>query len=147
MRDEQYGSSPGEGPDVLKQCCLGARGECGGRVVEDDEGSIAEECPRQRDALPLADGEVGSPEVLGSEQVVITEREGIDQLVGLSSPRRFDDAVTALEALHLPQADVLCGGHHVLAELLEDHGHRTAEEIGVGSGYVLAVPRDRARLW
>src|SRR4030095_15552894 len=42
--------------------------ECGGRLIEDDQVCVVVHCPTDRDALPLAAGEVGTGRVDGDAE-------------------------------------------------------------------------------
>src|SRR6267378_7798797 len=58
MGDEEHGASAEEVAHSRKEVMLGSRVQSRGRLVEDDERSVAEECASERDALPLTDRHV-----------------------------------------------------------------------------------------
>jgi hypothetical protein len=58
MRDQQDRASGREFAYAIEELVLRARVERGRRLVQDDEGSAAEKGASQRDALPLADGQL-----------------------------------------------------------------------------------------
>jgi hypothetical protein len=59
MRDQQHGPAAVQLPDAGEQVMLSPRVQRRGGLVQDDQRSVADERPGQRDPLPLAHGQVG----------------------------------------------------------------------------------------
>src|SRR5207248_6419246 len=66
---------------------LRARVQRGRRLVEDHERRIAEERARERDTLPLADGDVLASHEHGSEHGVVAVGPALDEQIGRASCR------------------------------------------------------------
>ena len=58
--------------------------ERGGRFVEDQDARVREDRPRDRDALPLAAGELDSPL---ADYCVVAVRERLDEVVAVGNRR------------------------------------------------------------
>ena len=110
----------------LEQPALGARVERGGRLVEDHERRVAEERARERDALPLADGEVVAAGELAAEHRLVAL--GAALRGSRARPARAAAAATMPRASSIrscrPEADVLARGEQVALEVLEDDRDR-----------------------
>ena len=63
-----------EGADAGVQVVFGARVQGRGRFVQDDQGSVADERPGQRHALPLADGQIPAAVVLRRQHGFVAGR-------------------------------------------------------------------------
>ncbi len=83
VRDDEGGAPVGETPERLHDLGLGLAVETGQRLVEDDDGGIADRGAGDRDPLPLAAGQRGA--ALADDGVVAL-REPLDELVSAGQP-------------------------------------------------------------
>ena len=134
---------PRRAADAREQVVLRSCVQRGRRLVEHDERRVAEERPRERDALPLADRDVLA--ALKTGPSIVSYRSG-HSLMKTSAPARSaarDDRVGVVDPLDAPEADVLARGEHEAREVLEEH--RDAVEIQPGSRVEASTPSHSTR--
>src|SRR4029078_5889025 len=118
MRDEEHRAAAEEVAHPREEVMFGARVERGGRLVEDDEWSVSEERPGERDALPLADRNVLTAHEIRTQDRVVRVGPFVDEGGGAGALRRTHDRLEVLESLDAAEADVLADGEHESREVL-----------------------------
>src|SRR2546423_3830452 len=101
MRDEKHGAAAEQVAHPREEIMLGARIECGGRLVEDDKRSIPEEGAGERDALPLTDRDVLPAHEIRAEDRVVRVGPRLHEGIGAGALRWAPDR---LEGGELPRA-------------------------------------------
>jgi hypothetical protein len=105
--DQQHRAAGVQGTDAVEQVVLGPGVQRRGGLVEDDQRRVPDECPGQRDALPLADGQVAAAVVLGRQDGLVPVRQGPQVPVGAGVGGRGVDRGGVVDALDRAEADVL----------------------------------------
>ncbi len=118
---------------------LGDRIEPGGRLVEQQDGRVAQQHAGDADPLPLAAGE---PDAVGAEDRVVAVRQRADERVGAGRAGRVLDAV-AVGVRGV--GDVV--GHRPAEQhgVLQQQRHLAAQPVERARPQVAAVDRDAAR--
>ena len=108
--------------EALEHVVLGARIQCGGRLVQNQELGVAQVGARQRDLLPFPAGKLHAAFEAPSKLLPVTERQPLDHPVGLALLcRHLHGAVVRLPVADPSHRDVLPRAHLVAHEVLEDH--------------------------
>src|SRR5688572_26232299 len=121
MRDEEHGPTSEERAHSREEVVLGTRVQRGGRLVEDDERRVAEERAGERDALPLADGDVLTALEEWRANAVVPVGPSLHEAIAARLLRDARDRVAVCQPHHAPEADVLAHPEHETREVLEEH--------------------------
>src|SRR5829696_3541433 len=107
VRDQQDRPLRREPAHLLEQRSFRARIERRGRLIEDQEAPAAVEGPRQRQALPLAAGELVSAVELQPETRPVARGQAIQELVRARLRRGGDDVLQRAVATSAAEGDVV----------------------------------------
>src|SRR5713226_9214411 len=124
MADEDGRLPLGQQAKVREDVILGLRIEGTGWLVEHENTSIAHECPRQRNLLPLSATQLCALlQVLKPppEHRVVTLRELLDDGVGPALACGDHDEFPLFDLVHTSHTDVFLRSHVVVHKILEDH--------------------------
>ncbi len=145
VRDQEHRASGEELTNTVEEHALGARVESRCRLVEDHEGSVAEERAGEGDELPLPDREVVTARELAAEDRVVGVRQRVDERIGAGSAGSRDDGVEVLYLLVPSERDVLARGEEVSLEVLEYDRDRFSNSFQTDLGQIDVIPRDATR--
>src|SRR5690349_19354996 len=107
---------------------LGVKGR-GGLVEDEKERTVAHECPRERELLPLAEAHFDSTRPGRAELRVETGAQSGDDIVGAGAADGGGDRNLVVETRHVADADTVTRRELEAEEILERAGEFRAPRV------------------
>src|SRR5579864_5149114 len=116
---------------MLKHLALGARVECGRRLVQDQYSRIAQMRASDRYYLPLAAGELHTTLEAASQELVITFGQFFNQILRIALHGGRANLENIVRSFNPSHANVFGGGHVITHEILKDGSDFVPQRVQV----------------
>src|SRR5258708_9197632 len=142
MRNKERHFPGGQLRKTAKHFELTARVEGCGGFVQNQQLSVAEISPRQRDFLPLAAGKIYSLLEAAAQHLLVGSGQATNNILGHALACGDPQQVKIVNLFNAADRYVLAGGHFIAHEILEDDADLTMQILQVVLAKIDSIEQD-----